>query len=202
MDKTEKQYKSPIIVWLKITDYMHAWIEYELGGAVRVKDQKVVSVSDLPGVREIMRMESEKSPVDQSSVGNSMSARWRNCIDSGLRLDHDAVERMYGVTDEELKLFMPIECPSRCMNTEGVLRPWSLDINFGKRQATAMQRVLRDEFWNAVERFDREYAKKMNGKRYPAVDMIESFCADTGTPDIYVQAMRREWQRRVKRIKA
>lgn len=202
MEKTDKQYKSPVIVWLKMTDYMHAWIEYELGGNVRVRDQRVVCVMDLPGVREVMRMESEKTSLDQGFVGNSMSACWRNCIDSGFRLDQAAVERMYGITEEELKLFLPVECPSRCMNADGVLRPWGLDINFGKRQATAMQRILREEFWKAVENFDKEYAGKMNGKRYPAVDMIESFCQETGTPDLYVQAMRREWQRRVKRMKA
>ena len=62
-----------------------------------------------------------------------------------------------------------------------------------------MQQLLRDAFWEAVERFDSAYAQKMGGKDYPAVDMIEAFCAETKTPDLYVDAMRREWQRRQKR---
>jgi hypothetical protein len=64
-----------------------------------------------------------------------------------------------------------------------------------------MQKLLSEAFWKGVEDFDRDYAEKQNGARYAAVDMIEAFCVDTGTPDIHVDALRREWQRRVKRAK-
>ena len=63
----------------------------------------------------------------------------------------------------------------------------------------AERKLLREAFWKGVEDFDREYAAKHNGSKYAAVDMIEAFCVDTGTPDIHVDALRREWQRRVKR---
>ena len=32
--------------------------------------------------------------------------------------------------------------------------------------------------------------------------MIEAFCKDTGTSEVYAEAIKREWQRRVKRGKA
>ena len=51
----------------------------------------------------------------------------------------------------------------------------------------------------AVGDFNEDYAGKMGGREYPAVSMIEAFCEETGTPDIHVEAMRREWQRRVRR---
>ncbi len=62
--------------------------------------------------------------------------------------------------------------------------------------------MLRQEFWKAVEEFDAEYKRKMNGERYPAVDMVEEFCLENETPDMYVDAIRREWQRRQKRVES
>ena len=195
----EKNYKLPAITWLKMTDFTHGWLQYELGGALRIKDQLVLSVQHLPGAREVLRMETVEDLMDRQPVGNSMSATRKNCIDAGLDLDPTVVERMYGLTKDSLKLYVPIECPKMCLTKNGVLRPWTLDVNFGQRQATSLQRLLRQEFWKAVEEFDGRYAEKMDGKRYPAVNMIEDFCAETNTPDLYVEAMRREWQRRVKR---
>jgi hypothetical protein len=50
-----------------------------------------------------------------------------------------------------------------------------------------------------VAEYDREYAKKQEGRKYAAVDMVESFCQEMGTSDLYVDTIRREWQRRAKR---
>lgn len=197
----DKNYKMPSVVWLKMTDYMHGWLQYELGGDLRVKDQQVLSVQHIPGAREVLRMETVDDMMNQKPVGNSMSSVRRNCIELGLRLDIAVVEQMYGVTKESLKLFVPIECPRMCLTRSGVLRPWTLNVCLGRQQATALQRLLRNEFWKAVEFYNQEYAEKMEGRKYPAVNMIEDFCIETGTLDIYVEAIRREWQRRVKRAK-
>lgn len=194
-----KKYKLPAIVWLRVTDYMHGWLQHELGSELWIKDQRVVCVQHLPGARAVLRMETVEELMDPRPVGNAMSDNWKNCIEAGLELDASVVERMYGITKEQMKLFVPIECPKMCLTKNGVLRPWTLDVNFGQRQASEMQRLLRGAFWDAVAEFDGSYARKMDGEKYPAVDMIEAFCAETETPDLYVAAMRREWQRRVKR---
>ena len=193
----EKNFQLPAIVWLKVTDYMHGWLQYELGGSIRMGDKKVISVQHLPGARDILRMETEMEV--RKPVGLAVSATWWNCIEAGMTIDRETVERVFGLTREDLELFEPIECPKICLTKGGVLRPWTNDVCFSKRQASAMQQLLRDAFWQAVEQFDRSYAQKMEGKKYPAVDMIEAFCAETKTPDLYVAAIRREWQRRQKR---
>lgn len=193
----EKNFQLPAIVWLKVTDYMHGWLQYELGGSIRMGDKKVISVQHLPGAREILRMETEMEV--RKPVGLAVSATWWNCIEAGMTIDRETVERVFGLTREDLEMFEPVECPKICLTKGGVLRPWTNDVCFSKRQASAMQQLLRDTFWQAVEQFDRSYAQKMDGKKYPAVDMIEAFCAETKTPDLYVAAIRREWQRRQKR---
>lgn len=197
----EKTYKLPAIVWLKVTDYLHGWLQHELGGAARVKDQRVVSVQDLPGAREVLRMETVEDMMEKRPVGMAMSATRRNCIMAGLEIDEDVMKKDYGATKELMKLFVPIECPKRCLTKNGVLRPWSLDVCLSERQAAALQKVLRAAFWEAVSEFDEKYGERRGGKKYPAVEMIEAFCRETGTPDVCVMAMRREWQRRTKREK-
>lgn len=199
---SEKVYDVPAIVWLKMTDYMHGWLQWELGGEARVKDQRVVCVQHLPGARAILRMETVEDMMEKKPIGNVMSATRKNCMEAGLNIDADVMAREYGVTREAMKLFVPVECPKMCLTKSGVLRPWTLDVSLGREQAAAMQRLLRNAFWQAVEEYDAEYARKMNGKKYPAVDMVEEFCMDTETPDLYVEAIRREWQRRVKRVKS
>ena len=196
----EKQYKLPAIIWLKVTDYMHGWLQRDLGCAYRIGDKRVVCAFDVPGVLSIMMMETVKEKAEQKIIGNSISAVRRNCIESGLEVDREATIEMYGLTDGLLDLFVPVECPKRCLTSSGVLRPWTLDVNLSPRQATALQRALRQAFWDAVGAFNSRYARMMGGRKYPAVDMIEAFCAETETPDLYVEAMRREWQRRVKRV--
>lgn len=195
-----KNYELPAIVWLKMTDYMHGWMQYELGCAMSIRDQKVVSVQDLPGARDVLMMESlEDLELGPMKVENAMSGNRRNMLAAGLDIDEGFIEKEYGLTKEMLKLFVPIECPKRCLTRFGVIRPWTLDVSLSKPQAKEMQNVIRTAFWEAVEEFDGMYARKMEGRKYPAVEMIEAFCARTRTPDVYVQAIRREWQRRQKR---
>lgn len=189
----------PAIVWLRVTDYMLPWTQWELGGNVRVKDKRVVSVQHLHGARDILRDNSVEEALPQRHVDKSMSATWRNALDAGMVFDPSAIEREYGVTKELLKLFVPIECPRNCITRDGVLRPWTNDTNFSKHQAAAIQDLLRREFWQAVTAFSEKYAAAHSGERYAQVEMIEAFCKETGTPDMYVEAMRREWQRRQKR---
>ena len=195
---TNNTYTMPAICWLKITDYMRPWMEHELGGEVRAGEQRVISVQHLPGARGILRMETKEEMMEQRIIGNTMSATLRNCIDAGMVLDASAVERMYGITKENLKAYMPIECPKMCLTKDGVLRPWTQDVYFGRQQAIDLQRLLRVEYWKAVERFNESYKRKKNGRWYPAVEMIEDFCQETNTPDMYIEAIRREWQRRCK----
>ncbi|MDD6017084.1 MAG: hypothetical protein PUC18_12570 [Prevotellaceae bacterium] len=194
-----KTYKVPNIVWIKMTDYMHPWLQHELGCGARIQDQKVVCVQHLPGARDILRMEVWEDLMDKMPVGNAMSGTRKNCYCAGLDIDPSVMEREYGVTKELMDLFVPIECPKMCLTKYGVLRPWTLDMCMSKPQASAMQRLLRAEFWNAVDAFNERYAAEMDGEYYPAREMIEEFCRETETPDLYAEAIRREWQRRVKR---
>ena len=195
----EKNYKAPPVAWLKITDFMHGWVQKELGGGARIRNMRVVSVQHIPGARNVLKMETVEDMMERKPVVNAMSATRMNCISAGMELDASVIEKMYGITEDSLKLFMPIECPKMCLTKSGVLRPWTLDVCFGKDQATALQRLVRTAFWNAVEEFDAAYSRKCHGRRYPAKEMIEDFCVESETPDLYVDAIRREWQRRMKR---
>ena len=168
----------------------------------------MVSLQHLDGAKDVLRMETaddvtgddtgrlEQGPV--SRKGTMSATRW-GCIDAGLTIDAKTVERLYGINREELALYLPIECPKVCLTPEGVLRPWTTDRCFGRQQTTALQQLLRETFWQGVAEFDREYARRQEGKEYVAVDMLEAFCREMGTSDLYVDALRREWQRRCKR---
>lgn len=196
----EKLYRLPVICWLRVTDYMQGWVQNELGGEAKAYGQRVVSVQHLPGARNVMRMETNEETMAPRQVGIAMSATLRNCIDAGLILDAEAVERMYGITKEALALFVPVECPRLALTKNGVLRPWTNDVCFGRTQARAMEKLLFREFWKAVAEFDKEYAEKMNGKKYPAKDMVEAFCDISGTYSYHVDTIRREWMRQREKI--
>ena len=161
--------------------------------------QKVVCVQHLPGAKAVLRMETVEDMDLQKMVRGAMSDTRKNCIEAGLRIDADAVAQLYGVTSEEIKLYVPIECPKMCLTANGVLRPWTLDVCFGKEQTRQLQGLLRSEFWQAVKMFDKKYSEEQGGEWYSAKEMIEAFCEETNTPDMYADAMRREWQRRTKR---
>lgn len=197
----EQTYKLPAVTWLQVTGYMHGWVQWELGSGCRIGEQRVVCVQHLPGARDILRMQTVEDMMEKQPLGIALSATRRNCFDAGLKIDPDVMAREYGVTKEALGLFVPIECPKLCLTKNGVLRPWTLDVTFSKAQARAMQQLLREEFWANVETFDREYARRKNLQKYPAEEMVEAFCETTKTPDLYVSAIRREWQRRSKKAK-
>lgn len=192
----EMKYKQGAITWLRVTDYMHGWIDYELGCEVRAHGQRVVCVQHMEGARTILRTKTVEDMMEQKPLGIALSATRRNCLDAGMKIDPDAMKEAFGVTKDALNDFIPVECPKLCMTQGGVLRPWTLDVTFSKEQARAMQQLLRNAFWSAVEAFDREYAKELRGVQYVAKDMIEEFCRETRTPEYHVESIRREWQRR------
>lgn len=197
MAKKVKFYPPPPIVWLKVTDYMHGWMQHELGGEARVGGLRVVSVQHLPGARDILKMEVVEDMMELKPCGNVLSDTRKNLYDNGLIIDADVMARDFGVTKELMQMMLPIECPKMCLTKHGVLRPWTNNICMGKEQAKLMSRLLREAFWAGVEEFDYYYAKKA-GDHYPAREMVEAFCEETETPDFYVDAIRREWQRRSK----
>lgn len=190
----------PAITWLKITDYQHGWLQNEFGG-IEVHNQRVVSVQHIRGAKEIMRMEAISDVAERKPIEKSMSDTRMNCLLVGMKLDANTTEQLYGIPENQIELFVPIECPRMCMTKCGVLRPWTLDVCMSREQATKLQQLIREEFWGAVTLFSKEYAIQQKGEYYPQVEMIEAFCDLTNTPSIYVETIRREWQRRLKRRK-
>ena len=164
-----------------------------------VGEQRVICVQHLPGAREVLRMETWEDVMGAAKVGNAMSATRRNCLAAGLTLDADVIEQQYGMTKETMRLFVPVECPRMCLTKNGVLRPWTNDVCLGRKQARLLTEVLYAAFWQAVEAFSRKYALAHRGERYAQADMIEAFCHETGTSDVHVDALRRQWQRQQKR---
>ena len=104
---SEKNYKSPVVAWLKVTDYMHGWLQRELGGGARIGGKRVVCLQHLDGARDVLRIETaddvtgndperlEQRPV--SREGTMSATRW-GCIDAGLALDARTVEQLYGIS--------------------------------------------------------------------------------------------------------
>jgi len=195
----EKSYKLPAICWLRVTDFLLGWLDYELGGGVRVNNRRVVSVQHLDGARAALRMETIDDTMEPGAVGSAMSAARYNCVAAGMTLNPEVVQQLYDVTEEELALFVPIECPRLTLTNNGVLRPWTSATCFGQKQATALNRLLREAFWQAVGEFSEQYTRQRRGEKYAQEEMIEAFFRETKTSDIHVEAIRREWQRRCKR---
>lgn len=196
-----KKNKAVPITWLKMTEFMHGWLYYELGSELRISKCRVVCVQHLPGARDILRMETKKD-LFEPGVGptmNCMSVRRYLCMDAGIGIDPDVIQKMYGMTKELLGQFIPIECPKLCLTQNGVLRPWTMDVCFSKSQVTALQQMLREAFWEGVEGFARRYAREHEGEKYAQEDMITAFCQLTKTSELHIEAIRREWQRRQKR---
>lgn len=187
------------ICWLKITDYMQGWLKSTLCGGKKVRNMPVISVRHIEGAREVMMMPAEDELPDGGAPGNAISATWRNALESGIIIDPKTMEKEYGVTREVLRQYLPIECPKHAVTKDGIIRQWTNDTCFGKQQATALLRLLREAFWQAVGEFSEEYSREHAGEKYAQVEMIESFCKETHTDDVYAEAMRREWQRRQKR---
>ena len=116
-----------------------------------------------------------------------------------MTLSPEATERMYHLSSEELQCFVPIEVPRVRLTEEGLLRPWGGDAMLGDAQAKALLRLLREAFWEDVERYAGRYAREHEGEKYAQEDMIVAFCRMTKTSELHIEAIRREWQRRCKR---
>ena len=89
---------------------MHGWMQMELGGELKILGQRVISVQHLAGVRDIMRMETGESSLSET-VQSSMSSTFMNCIEAGLQVDKETVKEKYGLTEESIRLYVPVECP-------------------------------------------------------------------------------------------
>lgn len=192
----------PAVGWLRVTDYIIGWISYELCGSLRIGDRRIVCVQHLKGARDILRMQTEEDTMEPRPADLAMGVTRRGCIAAGLALNPKAVEELYGIGREALALFVPIECPPMTLTEGGVLRPWTSDTCFSHKQASLLLKLLREAFWQAVGEFAEKYAREHRGEKYAQQDMIEDFCRETHTDDIHVPAIRREWQRRVKRTKS
>lgn len=190
------------ICWLRVTDYMQGWLRTECGGTLTVKGEPVLSVRYLPGMREVMMMETDDELPGVGAQANSMSDTWRNALEAGITIDAATMEKEYGVTREVLRQYLPIACPRKTVSKDGIIRPWTNDTCFGKKQTIELLKVLREAFWRAVGEFSERYAHEHQGEKYAQVEMIEAFCRETKTEDTYVEAMRREWQRRLKRVRS
>lgn len=194
-----KTYELPPIVWLRVTDFMHGWLQHDLGCAARIGDQHVVTLHHIPAAREALRMETvEDVELKPMKVGNAMSATRKNMLEAGMAIAPEYIAQTYDLTPEAMKLFVPIECPSRCLTSHGVLRPWTHDVTLGRQQSSELIRIIRAAFWQAVETFNADYARRLGNTKYPSIDMCEAFCRATNTPDIHAEAIKREWNRRVK----
>ena len=191
----------PAIVWLRVNEWMMGWMSYELGGKVMVNGRRVVCLQHLDGARDILRMETvddvELSP--DLPVDLSLSAQRYSMLQAAMTLSPEAAERMYHLSLEQLQQFVPIEVPRVRLTEEGLLREWGGDAAFGKHQAKELLRLVRNYFWEGVERFAVRYAREHEGEAYAQEDMIVAFCRMTKTSELHIEAIRREWQRRCKR---
>jgi hypothetical protein len=196
-----KSFKMPAIAWLRVTEFIRGWLDYEFGSKVMVNDRRVVCLQHLDGVRDILRMETvddvELSP--DLPVELSLSASRYGVVSAAMTLSPEVTERVYHLSLEELLSFVPIEVPRVRLTEEGLLREWGGDAMLGDAQAKALLRLLREAFWEDVEQFARRYARQREGEKYAQEDMIAAFCKLTKTSELHIEAIRREWQRRCKR---
>lgn len=187
------------ICWLKVTDYMRGWARCALGCGTKIGKEPLISLYQIMGAKEVLEIGTDDDLPDHGTPGNAMSATWRCALEVGLEYDPATMECIYGVTEETLEQYLPIACPPTAMTVNGISRAWTNDTCFGREQAMALQKLLREAFWTAVGQYSKQYAQEHRGEKYAQVEMIEAFCRETKTDDMYVEAMRREWQRRNKR---
>lgn len=189
------------ICWLKVTDYMRGWMRKALGCGTKIGKEPLISLYQIMGAKEVLGIGIDDELPEHGTPGNAMSATWRCALEMGLEYDPVTMECMYGVTEETLQQYLPIACPPTAMTVDGIMRAWTNDTCFGREQTIALQKLLREAFWTAVGQYSEWYAQEHTGEKYAQVEMIEAFCKETKTDDMYVEAMRREWQRRNKRIR-
>lgn len=186
-------YPTPAVAWLSITNYMHEWLFHEFGGAVRLNGKQVLSIAHLPGAKELLRMQTQDDVMNEVPTLWSLSAMRMDFLQAGVTLGVKG-DGGLEMSKEKLDTFVPVECPKMALTQNGVLRPWSRVTSFGQKQAFALIKMLRSEFWKTVADYEKQF-KWPAGTPRTTIAMIESFCQDTGTPDIYTDDLRREWQR-------
>ena len=187
------------ICWLRVTDYQRGWMRSALGSGLTVKGRMVLSMFHLPGAHEAFMMGADDDLPEGGVPGNAISDTWYNALEAGLNMYAPAVEDTFGVTKEQLGEYVPIGCPHYAISLEGVIHHWTGDTCFGRQQAQELIKVLRNGFWNAVSEYSEQYKELRHGEHYAQVEMIEAFCGENDTDDVYVEAIRREWQRRLRR---
>lgn len=189
------------ICWLKITDYMRGWARRALGGSKRVRNNPVIEVQNIEGVQAVLEMPADDELHSDVVPGNVICDTWHAALEVGLEMDAESVEKVFGVTRELFCQYLPVSCPPYAMYEDGTVHPWDSDTSFGQQQAASLLRLIREAFWQAVGVFSNAYQQAHKGERYAQVEMIEAFCKEYRTDDVYVEAMRREWQRRQKRCR-
>lgn len=194
---TQKPYPTPSIAWLSITNYMHQWLFNQYGGAIALYGKPICTIHHIPGVRNILRMETIEDNMQPGPVNKwSMSAMRMDCMQLGLSLGPKSMEEVYGITSEQMQTYIPIECPRMALTKYGVLRPWNRLTGFGRAQASELVKLLRNLFWQSV----RDYNQKLISEGIApdtAIEMIEGYCADNNIGQLYLDDLRREWQRLV-----
>ena len=185
------------MAWLKMPGYMIAWLEGEYGGSIERHGHKLLSTNHLPNVRRIMKQETEEDIMVSSEEWQSLSQTRMNCIQTGLSLNPEAMAAWMQVDTKQIAQYVLMECPRLALTKNGVLRPGTRDTAFSRRQARLLQAELQKAFWNSVNTYDAHYAETHEG-HYPAVDMVAAFCEETGTDEVYIQEIRREFQRKRK----
>lgn len=206
------------VTWLAVAEYMQKWLYDEYGSDTVVHERRVLSVGHLPGARKALR----ETTVDDFAAGGderrSVSALRMDCLVEGMKVNPETMDKRFHFTSKDLARYVPIECQRLALTQDGVLRPWNRRTAFSRLQACHLVDILHRQFWKAVEDFDGDFAERMareaaeagdtiseadinrrqkylNGL-YPDVDMVTEFCEETGTPEMFIPEIRREFQRR------
>lgn len=186
----------PAMAWLHVPGYMIAWLEYAYGGTKVLYGHKLLSTWQVPGMRAALREHTLEDMLMNTTETLSLSAQRMDCLQAGMLIDTKAMEESFGMTKKALAQYVAIECPRLALTGEGVLRPWRRHIAFSRPQARNIQALLQREFWGAVAAYNTQYA--LTHEAYPAVEMVEAFCDETNTPEVFIAEIRREWQRKEK----
>jgi len=190
-------YPTPAVAWLQTTKYLHDWLINEFGGNVRLHNKPVLTVTYLPGVKNILRMETLDDVTEKVDNKLSMSAMRMDCVTLGCSIGPKTMQELYGMTPELLDTYLPIECPRMALTKYGVLRPWSRNMTFGKQQASELLILLRNAFWDNVNEYYQALISEGNAPD-TAINLIRSYCEDKHISEVYIDDLRREWQRLLK----
>lgn len=190
-------YPTPAVAWLQITKYMHEWLINEFGGNVRLHNKPVLTVTYLPGVKKVLRMETMDDVTDISDNKFSMSAMRMDCVTLGCSIGPKTMQEQYGITPELLDTYLPIECPRMALTKYGVLRPWARNMAFGKQQAIELLTLLRNAFWDNVNEYYHNLIDKGEAPE-TAIELIRTYCEENHISEVHLDDLRREWQRLLK----